>query len=180
MLLVLLSVGRLPETLLLLRLQDLGVAIAAVPLAWAALHVVRTVAAYPGGWLSDHLGPHRTLALGALVFAVISLWLAQSLGPAAAAGVFLLLGLVSGLTEAAERALVSVLAPVKTGRGFGSMQALVGFVALPAGLGFGILYQEAGGPVALVASGALVAMAGVLLAGGGAHPAIRRSGGGIR
>jgi nitrate/nitrite transporter NarK len=166
LLLVLLTVGRLPEMLLLLRLQDLGVAIAAVPLVWAALHVVRSVASYPGGWLSDHLGPRATLALGGMVFAVVSLWLAQALSPGGAAAVFLLLGLVTGLTEAAERALIAVLAPIRTGRGFGSAQALAGFAALPAGLGFGLLYQQAGGPVALVASGAVVALAALVLAAG--------------
>jgi MFS family permease len=164
-LLVLLTVGRLPETLLLLRLQDLGVAVAAIPLVWAALHVVRTIAAYPGGWLSDHLGPRRTLALGGILFAAVSLWLAQSLGPGAAAAIFLLLGLVSGLTEAAERALVALLAPVRTGRGFGSAQSLAGMAALPAGIGYGFLYQEVGAPVALVTSGAIVALAGVMLLG---------------
>jgi len=38
--------------------------------------------------------------------------------------------------------------------------------ALPAGLGFGLLYQQAGGPVALVASGAVVALAALVLAAG--------------
>ena len=52
---------RVPEALLLLRLQDAGVAVAMVPLVWAGLHVVRSASSYPGGWLSDLLGPagHR-------------------------------------------------------------------------------------------------------------------------
>src|SRR5918994_468356 len=48
---------RLPEALLILRLQDRGVALAAIPLVWGGLHVVRSLSSYPGGWLSDHLGP---------------------------------------------------------------------------------------------------------------------------
>lgn len=166
-LVVLLTVGRLPETLLLLRLQDVGVTVVTVPLVWAALHVVRSAASYPGGWLSDRLGSRRMLALGGVLFAAVCLWLAQALGPAVAAGVFLLLGLVSGLTEAAERVLVAGLAPVRTGRGFGTVQGLTGLAALPAGIGFGLLYQQAGAPVALMASGLVVAVAGVLLAAGG-------------
>jgi MFS family permease len=163
-LLVLLTVGRLPEMLLLLRLQDLGVTVVAVPLVWAVLHVVRSVASYPGGWMSDRLGPRGTLVTGGLVFAGVSVWLAQDLGPGWAAGVFLLLGLVTGLTEAAERSMIAVLAPVRTGRGFGSAQALAGLAALPAGLGFGLLYQRSGGPAALALSGALVALSALLLA----------------
>ena len=72
---------------------------------------------------------------------------------------FLVLGLVAGLTEAAERALVARLAPVRTGRGFGMYHALTGGAALPAGLAFGALYQDWGGPQALLASAATVTAA---------------------
>ena len=44
---------RVPEALLLLRLQDLGVAVPAIPLVWAGLHVVRSGSSYPGGWIAD-------------------------------------------------------------------------------------------------------------------------------
>ena len=63
---------RLPEALLLLRLQEPGVAVALVPLVWAGLHVVRSASSYPGGWLSDHLGPRATVAAGGLVFAAVA------------------------------------------------------------------------------------------------------------
>lgn len=150
---------RLPETLLILRLQDRGVAVAAVPLVWAGLHVVRSASSYPGGWLSDRLGPRRVVASGGLLFAIAAFALGAALGPAEAITVFLVLGLVAGLTESGERAVVARLAPVRTGRGFGSYHALVGVAALPAGLAFGALYQSGSGRAALWASGA-----GMLLA----------------
>jgi len=153
---------RLPETLLILRLQDRGVMVAAVPLVWAGLHVVRSLSSYPGGWLSDRLGPRRVVAAGGLLFALGAFALGAELGPLEAIGVFLMLGLVAGLTESGERAVVARLAPVRTGRGFGSYHALVGAAALPAGLGFGALYQSGGGPVALWASGAGMLTAVVL------------------
>jgi MFS family permease len=152
---------RLPEALLLLRLQDVGVAVPAVPLVWAGLHLVRSAASYPGGWVSDHLGPRATVAAGGVLFAAVAAALGVGLSPAAAVAVFLLLGPVAGLTESAERALVARLAPVRTGRGFGIYHALVGATALPAGLAFGALYQGAGGPAALwgSAAGMMVAVA---------------------
>jgi hypothetical protein len=145
---------RVPEALLLLRLQDLGVAVPAVPLVWAGLHVVRSGSSYPGGWISDHLGPRATVAAGGLLFAVVAVVLGSELSPAGAVAAFLLLGPVAGLTESAERALVARLAPVRTGRGFGTYHALIGATALPAGLAFGALYQRAGGPAALLVSAA--------------------------
>jgi MFS family permease len=152
---------RVPEALLLLRLQDLGVAVPAVPLVWAGLHVVRSASSYPGGWISDHLGPRATVAAGGLLFAVVAVALGSELSPAGAVAAFLLLGPVAGLTESAERALVAHLAPVRTGRGFGIYHALIGATALPAGLAFGMLYQRAGGPAALLgsAAGMVVAVA---------------------
>ncbi len=153
---------RLPETLLILRLQDRGVAVAAVPLVWAGLHVVRSASSYPGGWLSDRLGPRRVVASGGLLFAIAAFALGAAVGPAEAIAVFLVLGLVAGLTESGERAVVARLAPVRTGRGFGSYHALIGAAALPAGLAFGALYQSGSGRAALWASGAGMLLAVIL------------------
>ncbi len=150
---------RLPEALLILRLQDRGVAVAAVPLIWAGLHVVRSASSYPGGWLSDRLGPRRLVAAGGMLFAVIALVFGIPLAPTQAVLLFLTLGLVAGLTESGERAVVARLAPVRMGRGFGSYHALVGATALPAGLLFGWVYQWGGGPAALWSSAAGMALA---------------------
>jgi MFS family permease len=143
---------RLPETLLLLRLQDRGVAVTAIPLVWAGLHVVRSASSYPGGWLSDRLGPRRLVAAGGLLFAAVASGLATPVGPTAAVAAFLLFGVVSGLTESGERLLVARLAHATLGRGFGVYHALVGLAALPAGLLFGAVYQTSGGPRALTIS----------------------------
>jgi MFS family permease len=150
---------RIPEALLLLRLQDAGVAVALVPLVWAGLHVVRSGSSYPGGWLADRLGPRATVAAGGLLFAAVVAMLGAALTPAGAVAVFLALGLVAGLTESAERTMVARLAPVRTGRGFGLYHALTGAAALPAAVLFGWVYQSVGGPAALIASAAGMAAA---------------------
>lgn len=153
-----LSLARVPEALLLLRLQDLGVAIAAIPLLWGALHVVRSASSYPGGRLADRYGPRRLVAAGALLAAGVMAGLAVARTPAVGAGVFLLFGVVAGLTEAAERSIVVALSPRRTGRGFGGYHALTGLASLPAALAFGFAFERAGGSVALAVSAvALVA-----------------------
>jgi MFS family permease len=151
---------RLPETLLILRLQDRGVSIVAVPLLWAGLHVVRSASSYPGGRLADRQGARTVVAAGGLLFAIVVFSLGMPIAPAEAVGLFLLLGVVAGLTESGERSLVARLAPVRTGERFGMYHALTGLAALPAGLLFGALYQWASGPAALWASagGMLVAV----------------------
>jgi MFS family permease len=164
---------RLPEALLLLRLQDTGVAVAVVPLVWAGLHVVRSATSYPGGWLADHLGPRATVAAGGLVFAAVAGVLGLALTPSAAVVTFLALGFVAGLTESAERAMVARLSPVRTGRGFGLYHALTGATALPAGLIFGWIYQSVSGPAALTASA--VGMVAAVMVWLGASPRIRET-----
>jgi dipeptide/tripeptide permease len=108
-----------------------------------------------------------------LVFAAVAAVLGLTLTPSAAVITFLALGLVAGLTESAERAMVARLAPVRTGRGFGLYHALTGATALPAGLIFGWIYQSVGGPVALDASAMGMAAAVVLWLG--ASPRIRET-----
>ena len=139
---------RLPETLLILRLQDLGVAVAAIPLVWAGLHVVRSASSYPGGWLADRLGPRRMVAAGGLLFAGVALALGGAVGSATATALFLTFGLVAGLTESGERSIVSRLAPVRTGRGFGIYHGLTGGSGAPGGPVFGALYQSVSGRTA--------------------------------
>ena len=129
---------------------------------------MRTLAAYPGGVLSDRLGARTTLRLGSLLYAVLIALLAMQDTAAAATTVFLALGLVTGMIEPAERALVAALAPVRTGRGFGTVQAIGGVAALPAGLLFGALYQWQGPATAFLGSASLLA---ALALGWGGHRA---------
>lgn len=149
---------RLPEALLLLRLQDLGIPLATIPLIWAGLHVVRSVSSYPGGKLVDSLGPRIAVALGGVLFSLVAIALGLSLSSMGAILLFLAFGLVAGLTESGERVLVARLSP-RRGRGFGAYHAVVGIAALPAGLMYGWLYQHQGGPRALwISAGVVLAM----------------------
>jgi len=157
--LTLLAAVQVPEALLLLRLQERGVAVPLIPLVWGALHVVRSAASYPGGRLTDRMGPPLGIALGGVLSASVATLLALDAGTGAAVAAFLAFGLVAGVTEPAERTLVARLAPVRTGRGFGAYHALTGVVALPGGLLFGAIYQQVGGPAALLTSAAGVTLA---------------------
>ena len=159
--LVALTLARLPESLMLLRLQELGVAVPLIPLVWGGLHVVRSVGSYPGGVLADRMGPRLTVAGGALLTAAVVAGLGRPLVPGVAIAVFLALGIAAGLTEPAERVLVARLAPLSPGRGFGAYHALTGLAALPAALAFGALYQGVGASAAFAASAAVLVASAV-------------------
>ena len=155
---------RMPETLLLLRTQQLGVTVSSVLLLWAALHVVRSFTSFLGGALSDRFGPLRTMWLGWVCYAAIALGFALEGTAAAAWGLFLVLGTVAGLTESPERAIVSRLAGSRQGTGFGAYHAATGMAALAGGLLLGALYQWRGAPLAFVVSAAGVTFAALWVA----------------
>ena len=146
---------RMPDTLIILHAQRLGVAVAVVPLLWAAVHVVRSSTSFVGGRLSDRLGPARTMWLGWACYALLAAGMAFATGPAAAWALFLALGLVAGLTESPERALVAAFAGDRQGSGFGIYHAASGVAALAGGLLLGVAFQRAGGATAFAASAVL-------------------------
>ena len=145
---------RLPETLVILRSQQLGVAVATVPLLWAAVHVVKSATSFVGGAWSDWLGAGRTMWIGWVCYAAFAVGLALAQTAAHAWLLFLALGSVAGLTESPERALVARLAGNRQGSGFGSYHAVTGLAALVGGVALGVLYQGHGARVAFAASAA--------------------------
>ena len=152
----------MPDTLILLRSQQLGVPVAAVPLLWAAVHVVRSSSSFAGGTLTDRVGPKRTMWAGWVVYAALALGMARAATAGAAWALFLGLGLVAGLTESPERALVARLAGGShRGSGFGVYHGVTGLAALVGGVALGGVFQTGGGSRAFLASALLAALLAV-------------------
>ena len=139
--LTLLVVSRLPETLLLLHLQQHGVALALIPHAWAGLHVVRSASAYPAGWLVDRVGERGVVVLSGSLAALGAWALGEARTPVAMMAVFLAFGLVTGIGEPAEKSTVARLAPKGAGSAFGQAQAVTGITSLGAALLFGMVVE---------------------------------------
>jgi MFS family permease len=105
------TLGNSADVFLLLRATDLGVPVAQVPLLWALLHVVKSASSTPGGALSDRVGRRPLIAAGWLVYAAVYLGFAAAGAAWHAWALFAVYGLVFGLVEGAEKALVADLAP---------------------------------------------------------------------
>lgn len=145
---------RMPETLIILHTQHLGIAVALVPLLWAAVHVVKASTSFIGGALSDRIGPARTMWIGWLSYVGLAAGMAFAKGPAAGWVLFLSLGVVAGLTESPERALVSAASGGHRGSGFGAYHALTGVAALVGGITLGVVFQTTTGDTAFFVSAA--------------------------
>ncbi|MBW3553957.1 MAG: MFS transporter [Gemmatimonadetes bacterium] len=162
--LVLFTLGNASDAFLLLRAANLGVATAAIPLLWGTLHVSKMAWNVVGGAVADRLGARPSLVAGWAVYAVVYTGFALATEAWHAWALFLAYGLFHGLTEPAERVLVSAMAgSAARGRAFGAYHFAIGIAALPASVIFGVLWEARGAPTAFFVGAGLALAAAALL-----------------
>ena len=147
---VLFSLGNSTDAFLLLRLSEVGVGTAWIPVAWAALHVVKAVVSPIGGTCSrTGMSRRGVIATGWLVYAGVYGGFALASSAATLMPLFLVYGVYYGLTEGVEKAVVADLAPAgRRGAAFGAYHAVIGVGALAASLVFAGIWKAAGAPAA--------------------------------
>lgn len=159
---VLFTLGNSTDAFLLLRASQLGVSTALIPLLWVALHVVKSASSIPGGALSDRLGRRPLIVAGWLLYAAVYAGFAFADTEWQAWTLFAVYGVVFGLTEGSEKALVAdFVSPTQRGTAFGWYHGLVGVAALPASVLFGYVWD------AYSASTAFAMGAGIAVAAAG-------------
>jgi MFS family permease len=160
--LALFTLGNSSDAFLLLRAQQTGVGLWAIPLLWAFHHLVKALASTHGGALSDRLGRKPAIAAGFLVYALAYAGFAWATSPLQVFALFALYGLHHALCEGPERALVADLAADGArGRAFGAYHAVTGAMLLPASLLTGGLWQAFGAQAALLTGAALAGAAAI-------------------
>jgi MFS family permease len=164
------TLARFSEAFLVLRAQDVGLAIAMVPLVMAVMNLVYAGVAYPAGAIADRVSARRLLIVGLAVLVAADLTLAY----AGTVGVVLagaaLWGLHMGLTQGLMSKLVADTAPATLrGTAFGFFNLVSGLALLLASVIAGVLWQSVGPQwtfvagasfAALSCAGLVVAMAG--------------------
>jgi len=164
--LFLFSLGNSADAFLLLRVSEAIGGATALPLIWAAFHLVKAALSMWGGALSDRVGRTQGIVIGWLLYAGVYLGFASTASAGGLAGWFLVYGVYFALTEGAERALVADLAPPdRRGAAFGVYNAALGAGTLSASVLFGFLYERLGARVAFRTGAGLAAAAacGLLL-----------------
>ncbi len=159
------TLGNSADAFLLLRLSDEGVAPAAIPLLWAALHVVKAVMSTWAGVKSDRWGRRVVIGAGWLVYALVYGGFAVSSSVPALIAWFMVYGVYYGLSEGTEKALVADLAPAALrGTAFGIYNAALGVGSLLASVVFGLVWKLVSPAAAFGLGAALALVATVLLA----------------
>lgn len=136
------TLARFSEAFLVLRAEQLGMALALVPLVMVAMNVVYSLTAYPLGKLSDRVSHHglllaglSVLVLADVVLAVSTHWLGLLLGVA-------LWGVHMGMTQGLLAAMVAAQAPADLrGTAFGFFNLVSGVALLAASVLAGLLWQ---------------------------------------
>ncbi len=156
--------GSSSDVFLLLKLQSAGLDTKWIPLAWAALHAVKSFFSLPGGRLADRIGRRPSIHLGWLVFASAYIILGLSNRIEIVFAAFLLYGLYPALTESAEKAFVAEMVQDDArGTAFGFHNLVTGLGAFPASLLFGYLWTTGGSSLAFLTGATLALSASLLL-----------------
>ena len=160
------TLARFSEAFLILRAQDVGLAIGYVPVIMIVMNVVYSIFAYPAGTAADRISARTLLlmGLGILVIADIVLAIAASPGIALLGSAFW--GLHMALTQGLLSKLVADTAPADLrGTAFGIFNLVSGGALLLASVIAGSLWSMFGPSATFIAGASFAAFAamGLLL-----------------
>jgi MFS family permease len=158
------ALGNSSDAFLILRAQDLQVAVVMIPVLYLVFNLIYSALAIPAGLLADRIGRRRVALLGFAVFAGAYAWMALARSPAAAWGVFAVYGVYMAIADGNGRALLAEFSSGdRRGTAFGAYHMVVGLGALPASVIAGLLYDRvsASAPFWVGAAGAV--LAGILM-----------------
>lgn len=156
------TLARFSEAFLVLKAQQVGVALALVPLVMVAMNIVYASSAYPFGKLSDRFG-HRHLLIWSLLvligadafLALSTSWLGMLVG-------VMLWGLHMGISQGLLSRMVADTAPEDLrGTAYGFFNLVSGIALLIASSLAGLLWQQAGSSATFYA-GALFSILALL------------------
>ncbi|SCX51647.1 MFS transporter [Nitrosospira sp. Nsp1] len=162
--LMLFTFARASETFILLLGHQLGVGVVELLLLWSTLYLCKAATSTWGGQLADKLGHGTLMLIGWTTFSISFLMLGLVEQSAGLWAVSIFYGLCTGMSEGAERAMISdYAAPHERGTAFGWYHLMVGIAAIPAGLLFGSIWQFQSAAMAFFFAGVLAAFAALLL-----------------
>ena len=165
------SVGNSSDMFLILRAQNVGIAVTFAPLLGLVFNVTYTLASWPAGWFSDRVSRRMVASLGYVIFAAVyfvfglapsrmAIWIAMSA-----------YGLYYALTEPVLKALVvqSVGKDIR-GRALGVFSFVTSVATLAASLITGQLWKHFGAGMPFYFSSGLGLTAALMLLLGGVLP----------
>jgi MFS family permease len=154
------TLARFSEAFLVLRAQDLGMALAMVPIVLVVMNLAYTAIAYQAGLAADKGHRNHLLLWGLIALIAADLVIASSASLAALFAGVVLWGAHMGLTQGLLSALVADTAPAPLrGTAFGVFHLVSGVALLAASVLAGWLWSEHGAAATFAAGAAFAATA---------------------
>ena len=156
------TLARFSEAFLILRAQNVGLAIGYVPIVMIVMNVVYAAGAYPAGVAADRFGHRALLVAGLAMLIVADLVLAAASSAWHVLGGTLLWGLHMALTQGLLSKLVADTAPAELrGSAFGIFNLVSGVALLAASVVAGYLWDLFGPPATFMAGAAFAALTAI-------------------
>lgn len=159
------SLGNSTDLFLVLYVQTTyGLGLGHVVALWISLHIAKIALSIPGGRFSDRVGRFSAIFSGWAIYVVVYASLPFASNVIVAWALIVVYGVYYGLTEGAERALVTDWTSSEDrGRAFGLYHGVIGFTVLPANLAFGFLWTAFGAQWAFFFGAGLATAAAIVL-----------------
>jgi len=159
------SIGNSSDVFLILRAQNVGVTLLAIPLVYALFNFIYASASIPLGSLSDKIGRQKVIILGWLAYAIAYLGFGLANSTLAIWLLFAFYGIYYATTEGVAKAYIAdVTVPEHRGKAYGIYNSLIGLVTLPASIIAGFMWDKIN-PSAPFLFGSIIAIISVVLLG---------------
>ena len=156
------TLARFSEAFLVLRAQDVGLALSYVPLVMIVMNVPYAGAAYPAGAAADRVSPRTLLFLGLVLLIAADVVLAFATSPLVVFAGAALWGLHMAFTQGLLSKLVADTAPAELlGTGFGIFNLVSGVALLLASVIAGSLWSALGASATFLAGAVFAAVAAI-------------------
>lgn len=147
---------------LVLRAQELGMAISSTVTVYVLFNLVNTLFSMPAGNLADRIGPKKVLFLGYILFSIVYLAFGITKSANSIWLLFPLYGVYLAMTDGVSKAYISRLVPHEiAASAFGIYQTFLGFTTFLSSFLAGIIWTSYGSSYAFYFSSFL----GLLTAG---------------
>lgn len=159
------SVGNSSDMFLVMRAQNIGIAVSLAPLLGLVFNITYTLGSWPAGWFSDHFSRRWIAATGYLIFAVVYFVFGRAPSALAIWIMMAVYGMYYALTQPVLKALVVQTVPQEMrGRALGIYFFLTSLATLAASLITGELWKHYSASLPFYVSAALaVVSAGILV-----------------
>src|SRR3954454_5086443 len=158
------SLGNSSDMFLVMRAQNVGIAVSLAPLLGLVFNITYTLGSWPAGWLSDHFSRRWIAAAGYLIFAAVYFVFGRAPSTFAIWVSMAIYGMYYALTQPVLKSLVvETVAPEFRGRALGIYFFLTSVATLAASLVTGEFWKHYGPAFPFYLSAGLGTLSALLL-----------------